>query len=33
MAYQSVNPYNGELLQRFDQHTDAQMKYALAIQA
>jgi succinate-semialdehyde dehydrogenase/glutarate-semialdehyde dehydrogenase len=30
MAYQSVNPYTGELLQRFDQHTDAQMKCALA---
>ena len=30
MAYQSVNPYNGELVQRFDQHTDAQMEVALA---
>ena len=30
MAYQSVNPFNGELLQRFDQHTDAEMESALA---
>jgi len=30
MAYQSINPFNGELLQRFDQHTDAQMESALA---
>jgi succinate-semialdehyde dehydrogenase/glutarate-semialdehyde dehydrogenase len=30
VAYQSVNPYNGELVQRFDQHTDAQMEGALA---
>jgi len=30
MAYQSINPLNGELLQKFDQHTDAQMERALA---
>jgi len=30
MAYQSINPLNGELLQKFDQHTDAQMESALA---
>ncbi len=30
MAYQSINPFNGELLQKFDQHTDAQMESALA---
>jgi len=30
MAYQSINPFNGELLQRFDQLTDAQMESALA---
>jgi acyl-CoA reductase-like NAD-dependent aldehyde dehydrogenase len=30
MAYQSINPFNGDLLQRFDQHTDAQMESALA---
>lgn len=30
MAYQSVNPYSGELLQGFDQLTDAQMEGALA---
>lgn len=30
MAYQSVNPFSGELLQTFDQHTDAQMEGALA---
>jgi len=30
MAYQSINPFNGELLQTFDQHTDAQMESALA---
>jgi succinate-semialdehyde dehydrogenase / glutarate-semialdehyde dehydrogenase len=30
MAYQSINPFNGELLQSFDQHTDAQMESALA---
>ena len=30
MAYQSVNPFNGQLLKRFDQHTDLQMESALA---
>ena len=30
MAYQSVNPANGEILRRFDQHTDEQMQSALA---
>lgn len=30
MAYQSINPFNGEILHRFDQHTDAQMETALA---
>jgi succinate-semialdehyde dehydrogenase/glutarate-semialdehyde dehydrogenase len=30
MPYQSVNPFTGELLRRFDQHTDAQMESALA---
>ncbi len=29
MAYQSVNPANGEILRAFDQHTDAQMQSAL----
>jgi succinate-semialdehyde dehydrogenase/glutarate-semialdehyde dehydrogenase len=30
MAYQSVNPSNGEVLQTFDQHTDQQMEQMLA---
>ncbi|MGB8028313.1 MAG: NAD-dependent succinate-semialdehyde dehydrogenase [Terracidiphilus sp.] len=30
MAYQSINPFNGELLQRFDLQTDAQLESALA---
>src|SRR5437868_3137167 len=30
MAYQSVNPANGEVLRRFDGHTDEQMERALA---
>ena len=30
MAYQSVNPANGEILRSFDQHTDEQMRSALA---
>src|SRR6266704_1226675 len=30
MAYQSVNPANGEILRSFDQHTDEQMLSALA---
>jgi succinate-semialdehyde dehydrogenase/glutarate-semialdehyde dehydrogenase len=31
MAYQSVNPFNGEVLRTFDQHTDQQMEQMLAI--
>src|SRR5260370_38154397 len=30
MAYQSVNPANGEILRSFDEHTDEQMRSALA---
>lgn len=30
MAYQSINPFNGELLRTFDQLTDAQVESALA---
>jgi succinate-semialdehyde dehydrogenase / glutarate-semialdehyde dehydrogenase len=30
MAYQSVNPFNGEVLRTFDQHTDQQMEQMLA---
>jgi succinate-semialdehyde dehydrogenase / glutarate-semialdehyde dehydrogenase len=30
MAYQSIKPANGEILRRFDQHTDEQMLSALA---
>src|SRR5258706_1880943 len=30
MEYQSVNPANGEILRSFDQHTDEQMRIALA---
>src|SRR5215216_4343658 len=30
MAYQSINPANGEILRSFDQHTDEQMQFALA---
>jgi succinate-semialdehyde dehydrogenase / glutarate-semialdehyde dehydrogenase len=30
MAYQSINPFTGELLKSFDHHTDAQMESALA---
>lgn len=30
MAYQSINPFNGELLKSFDQLTDAQMESAVA---
>ncbi len=30
MDYQSVNPANGEILRSFDQHTDEQMRSALA---
>ncbi len=29
MAYQSVNPFTGELLCHFDGHTDSHMKSAL----
>lgn len=27
MAYQSVNPFSGEVLRTFDQHTDQQMVF------
>jgi succinate-semialdehyde dehydrogenase/glutarate-semialdehyde dehydrogenase len=30
MAYQSVNPFTGELVRRFDGHTDSQVESALA---
>jgi succinate-semialdehyde dehydrogenase/glutarate-semialdehyde dehydrogenase len=30
MAYQSVNPFSGEVLRTFDQHTDQQMEQMLA---
>src|SRR5580698_9808626 len=30
MAYQTVNPSNGELLRTFDEHTDQQMEEMLA---
>src|SRR6202142_1592484 len=30
MAYQSVNPFDGEVLRTFDQHTDRQMEQMLA---
>jgi succinate-semialdehyde dehydrogenase/glutarate-semialdehyde dehydrogenase len=30
MAYQSVNPANGEIIRSFDEHTDEQMRSALA---
>jgi succinate-semialdehyde dehydrogenase/glutarate-semialdehyde dehydrogenase len=30
MAYQTINPYNGELLRTFDEHTDEQLKGFLA---
>jgi len=30
MAYQSVNPFNGEVLQTFEEHTDRQMEKMLA---
>jgi len=30
MAYQSINPSNGEFMKRFDEHTDAQVESALA---
>jgi len=31
MPYQSVNPFNGEILRAFDQHTDRQMEQMLGI--
>lgn len=31
MAYQSMNPFNGEVLRTFDQHTDQQMEQMLAV--
>lgn len=30
MSYQSINPYNGEWLMAFDEHTDAQIEKAIA---
>jgi hypothetical protein len=30
MTYQGINPFSGELLKRFDQNSDLQMKNALA---
>jgi succinate-semialdehyde dehydrogenase/glutarate-semialdehyde dehydrogenase len=30
MPYQTVNPFNGEVLRTFDQHTDQQMEQMLA---
>src|SRR4051812_38762647 len=30
MAYQSVNPFNGEVLRTFEEHTDQQMEKMLA---
>jgi succinate-semialdehyde dehydrogenase/glutarate-semialdehyde dehydrogenase len=33
MAYQSVNPFSGEVLRTFDQHTDEQMEQMLAVAA
>ena len=30
MAYQSVSPFTGDVLERFDQHTDAQVESAVA---
>jgi len=30
MAYQCVNPSNGEVLRTFDEHTDERMKEMLA---
>jgi succinate-semialdehyde dehydrogenase/glutarate-semialdehyde dehydrogenase len=30
MAYQSVNPFNGEVLRTFDEHSDQQMELMLA---
>jgi len=30
MAYQSVNPANGEVLRTFDQHTDEEVRNSLS---
>jgi len=30
MPYQTVNPFNGEVLRTFDEHTDQQMAQMLA---
>ncbi len=30
MSYQSINPYNGELVKSFDEHTDPQLETAIA---
>ena len=30
MPYQTVNPFNGEVLRTFDEHTDQQMEQMLA---
>ncbi len=30
MPYQTVNPFNGEVVRTFDQHTDQQMEQMLA---
>ena len=32
-SYQSVNPYNGEILKTFEQHTDQELETALATAA
>ena len=33
MSYQSINPYNGELVKSFDEHTDQQVETAIATAA
>jgi succinate-semialdehyde dehydrogenase/glutarate-semialdehyde dehydrogenase len=33
MSYQSINPYNGELLKSFDEHSDQQLETAIATAA
>jgi len=33
MSYQSINPYNGELVKSFDEHTDPQLETAIATAA
>lgn len=30
MSYQSTNPFNGELVKRFEKHTDQQLETAIA---